>query len=178
MNRQGLKEKGDIEIKNTENKTRNSSKEKSHIPNKIRGVQDTLNKIMSQVKNIQNIQEYRLDDIISSLDHIISANDAFEKLPSFQEELQDWNFKTKFLLMPQLSFIIVVNPHIKSLDGKLKKTSKPSQPEEKCFFYQTNKQHIQIQLISNGSEKQSQKSVPSICTLRLATAMSRSSCPS
>ena len=88
MNRQGLKEKGDIEIKNTENKTRNSSKEKSHIPNKIRGIQDRLNKIMSQVTNSQNVQEHRLDNIISSLDHIISANDAFENLPSSLKEFK------------------------------------------------------------------------------------------
>ena len=88
MNRQGLKEKSDIEIKNTENKTRNSSKEKSHIPNKIRGIQDRLNKIMSQVTNSQNVQEHRLDNIISSLDHIISANDAFENLPSSLKEFK------------------------------------------------------------------------------------------
>ena len=43
MNRQGLREKGDIELKNTENKARHSSQ----IHNKIRGIQDTLNKIMS-----------------------------------------------------------------------------------------------------------------------------------
>ena len=43
MNRQGFKEKGDIELKNTENKARHSSQ----IHNKIRGIQDTLNKIMS-----------------------------------------------------------------------------------------------------------------------------------
>ena len=44
---------------------------------------------MSQVTNSQNIQEHRLENISSSLDHIIFANDVIEKLPSFQEELQE-----------------------------------------------------------------------------------------
>ena len=40
--------------------------------------------IEPQVTNIQDVQVYRLDNKISSLDHIIFANDVFEKLPSFQ----------------------------------------------------------------------------------------------
>ena len=43
---------------------------------------------MSQVTNSKNVQEHTLDNIISSLDHIISANDAFENLPSSLKEFK------------------------------------------------------------------------------------------
>ncbi|XP_048735607.2 uncharacterized protein LOC125651055 [Ostrea edulis] len=49
---------------------------------KIQGIQEKLNKIMSQIKNSPRVQEYRLDNIVTALDHIISANDGCENLPN------------------------------------------------------------------------------------------------
>lgn len=65
-------------------------KRKCDISNsaKIQGIQERLNKIMSQIKNSPRVQEYRLDNIVTALDHIIASNDGCENLPDSLKELK------------------------------------------------------------------------------------------
>lgn len=122
---------------------------------KIRGIQDRLNEIMSQVNNSPLVQQHRLDNIITALDHIISANNGCEKLPNSLKEFK----KTEKMSSVAKN---VLQPRFRSTNKnpgrKTKKPlSKPSQQEKDQL-----KGKINQEMEQEPSDSQGQRSGPSV----------------
>lgn len=122
---------------------------------KIRGIQDRLNEIMSQVNNSPLVQQHRLDNIITALDHIISANNGCEKLPNSLKEFK----KTEKMSSVAKN---VLQPRFRSTNKnpgrKTKKPlSKPSQQEKDQLIGKINQEMEQ-----EPSDSQGQRSGPSV----------------
>ncbi|XP_062599776.1 uncharacterized protein LOC134261354 isoform X2 [Saccostrea cucullata] len=128
---------------------------------KIQGIQERMDKIMSQIKNGPLVQQHRLNNIISALDCIISANDGCENLPNSLEEFTQTEkiaSNANNVLQPRF------RPTTKNPGRKRKDPLRKPSQQEKDNVLERLQQHNQQGQNSAPSDEigQDQRSGPSV----------------